>query len=110
MEQQYKTDYIRVTREPVTPYLAEVGLWKTYKPVNWIKNLLLNFYASGMEKTIERSRPSWQSENRLMFLWGVVMSGRMDCERVHILLDRMKKKAVKKERHLEILFHPGRCV
>lgn len=107
VEQQYKTDYIRVTREPVTPYLAEIGLWKTYKPVNWIKNLLLNFYASGMEKTIECSSPSWQSENRLMFLWGVVMSGRMDCERVHILLDRMKKKAVKKERHLEILFHPG---
>lgn len=107
VEQRYRTDYIRVTREPVLPYLSESGLWKTYKPVNWIKNLLLNYFAFGMKKTVHKNRPSWQKENMPMFLWGVVMSGYMDRERFYRLLPKMKKVAEKKGCHLEILFHPG---
>lgn len=107
VEQQYRTDYIRVTREPVFPFLGKIGLWKTYQPVNWVKNILLNFFASGMERTIAESRSSWQRENVPMYLWGVVMSGHMDQERVRALLPAMKEKARKKGRHLEILFHPG---
>ena len=107
VEQQYRTEYIRITKEPIIPYLKQVSLWKSYKPVNWIKNLLLNIYALSMEKTIEKNRPSWQSENISMFLWGVLMSGNMDRDRLDILLPEMKKKAAAKERCLEILFHPG---
>lgn len=107
VEQRYYTQYIRITREPVIPYLSEFSLWKTYKPVNWIKNILLNFLATNMEKTIEENRPDWQCKNTPMFLWGVVMSGHMDSTRFHKLLPKMKKQAEKKGRHLEILFHPG---
>lgn len=107
VEQHYRTEYIRITKEPIIPYLKQVSLWKSYKPVNWIKNLLLNVYALGMERTIEKNRPSWQSENIPMFLWGVLMSGNMDRERLEILLPEMMKKAADKERCLEILFHPG---
>lgn len=70
VEQHYKTEYIRITKEPIIPYLINISLWKTYKPVNWIKNLLLNFYALGMEKTIEENKPSWQEDNMPMYLWG----------------------------------------
>lgn len=106
-EQRYATGYIRVTREPVRPYLRAVGLWKTYRPVNWVKNMLLNLYAPGMEKALRKNRPSWQQENRPMYLWGVVMSGHMDTGRVHRLLPGMRAQAAGKGRYLEILFHPG---
>ena len=43
-----------------------------------------------------------------MYLWGLVMSGNMDRRRVEKLLPRMQTIANKKERTLEILFHPGR--
>lgn len=107
VERHYSTEYIRVTREPVLPFLKSPGLWKTYRPVNWIKNLILNYLAPGMEKTVAENPPSWQKENPRMFLWGVVMSGHMDRERVKKLLPAMRERAEKKGRSLEILFHPG---
>ena len=107
VEQHYPTEYIRVTREPVLPYLKAVSLWKSYSPVNWIKNILLNFYAPGMERTLRQNRPSWQKDNNPMYLWGVLMSGYMDEERVQKLFAAMLIQARKKERTLEILFHPG---
>ena len=69
--------------------------------------MILNVLAPGMEKTVVRNHPSWQKENSPMFLWGVVMSGRMDEARVKRLLPSMKERAAKKGRNLEILFHPG---
>lgn len=110
VEQRYRTEYIRITKEPIIPFLQDISLWKTYRPINWIKNLLLNFYAPGMERTIEKNKPSWQDANAPMFLWGVLMSGKMDIKRVTKLLDSMEKHAQKRERNLEILFHPGSAV
>ena len=107
VEQHYPTEYIRVTKEPILPFLKEAGLWTTYRPINWVKNMILNVLAPGMEKTVVRNHPSWQKENSPMFLWGVVMSGRMDEARVKRLLPSMKERAAKKGRNLEILFHPG---
>lgn len=110
VEQRYRTEYIRITKEPIVPYIKRLPLWKSYRGINWIKNLLLNFYALGMERTIEKNRPSWQAENPPMFLWGVVMSGHMDMERIEVLLPYMKKRAQDRARCLEILFHPGRLL
>lgn len=104
-EQGYQTEYIRVTREPIIPYLKCVKLWKTYRPVNLIKNLLLNFYAPGLEKRLKKA--SYLVDCRPMNLWGVVLSGRMDLERVRRLLPDMMEYAKKRERHLEVIFHPG---
>ena len=66
VEQRDRTEYIRITKEPIMPYLKKVSLWKSYRPVNWIKNLLLNFYALGMERTIEKNRPSWQRKHEFL--------------------------------------------
>ena len=42
-----------------------------------------------------------------MYLWGLVMSGRMDKARIEILYPKMLQKARQDGRTLEILFHPG---
>lgn len=107
VEQHYPTEYIRITKEPILPYLLPISLWPTYKPVNWIKNILLNFYALGMERTIRQNKPSWQNDNVPMFLWGVLLSGCMDEKRIIRLFPAMLAKAEKDERVLEVLFHPG---
>ncbi len=102
-EQQYLVDYIRVTKEPIRPFLKSASLWKSYRPVNIIKNLLLNFYSIPMEKMIKRKG----IDIHPMFLWGVLFSGYMDARRVDRILPLMKEQAYKKGRVLEILFHPG---
>ena len=102
-EEGYRTEYIRVTKEPILPFVREVSLWKSYSPVNWIKNFLLNFFALAMEKKVSKEATG----QKKMFLWGVVFSGHMDEKRVEKLLPSMKKRAEKKGRILEILFHPG---
>lgn len=107
VEQHYPTEYIRITKEPIIPYLQSFSLWKTYKTVNWIKNILLNFYALGMERTMRQNKPAWQKDNIPIILWGVLMSGRMNEERINKLFPAMLAKAEKKERVLEVLFHPG---
>ena len=101
-EEGYKVSYIRVTKEPVLPFLKEVSLWKTYRPVNCIKNLLLNILAPVMERKAEKV-----SGQKPMFLWGVLLSGSMDEKRVRKLLPAMKEQSGKRGRILEILFHPG---
>lgn len=102
-EEGYRVEYIRVTKEPALPFLKEVSLWKTYRPVNWIKNLLLNFLALWMEKTVIKEIP----EQKPMLLWGVLLSGHMDGARVKRLFPAMERRGKAKGRTLEILFHPG---
>lgn len=103
-EQHYETEYIRVTKEPIKPFLRNFSLWKTYKPVNIVKNILLNFYAPGMERSMRKLEGI---HIKPMYLWGVWMSGKMDSSRVKHLYKDMMKQASKKGRVLEILFHPG---
>lgn len=101
-EEGYRVSYIRVTKEPVLPFLKEASLWRTYRPVNWIKNLLLNVLAPVMERKVRLV-----TGQEPMFLWGVLLSGNMDRKRVHRLLPSMKGRSRRRGRILEILFHPG---
>ncbi|MDO4333620.1 MAG: ChbG/HpnK family deacetylase [Eubacteriales bacterium] len=100
-ENEWKVEYIRNSREPIGPFLRAVSLYGTFQPVNFVKNLILNYCALLMETRMKRlgCKP--------MFLWGLIMSGHMDEARVRKLLPAMKKAAERKERELEILFHPG---
>lgn len=100
-EEGYTVSYIRVTKEPIKPYLRKMHLYNTYIFINWIKNLLLNYYSLGMEHY-------WKDLHfQKMYLWGVLMSGRMDEKRVKELFPLMKEEAKRRKRTLEILFHPG---
>ncbi|MCR4656019.1 MAG: ChbG/HpnK family deacetylase [Lachnospiraceae bacterium] len=102
-ENGYEVEYIRNSKEPLRPFLSETSLFKTYKKVNLIKNLILNFYSYKIDSYGRRSG----SERKGMYLWGLIMSGRMDSYRIEKLIDQVVDKAFSDDRTLEILFHPG---
>lgn len=100
-EEGYEIEYIRNSREVLGIFLTDVSLYKTYRPINFVKNRLLSLYA---HKADRYCRANGMKQ---MYLWGLVMSGRMDKGRVERLYQKMKEKAEKDGRTLEILFHPG---
>lgn len=103
-EKKWEVEYIRDAREPFWVFAKKASLYKTYQPVNFIKNTILNFCSLLLQKR-------FRSKNLPpMLLWGLIMSGHMDLKRVELLLPDMKKKAAKTGRTLEILFHPGQVL
>lgn len=100
-EERYSLEYIRNSKEVLGVFLKDVSLYKTYRPVNFVKNRLLSLYSRKVDRYC-RANGMGQ-----MYLWGLVMSGRMDQPRIERLYGKMKRKAEKDGRKLEILFHPG---
>ncbi len=100
-EEDYTVEYIRNSREMLGVFLREFSLWKTYRPVNFVKNRLLSVYSY----KVDRYAKAHHMEQ--MYLWGLVMSGRMDYDRIVRLYPKISKQAEKQNRVLEILFHPG---
>lgn len=100
-EERYPTKYIRISKEPWTVYIKQLKLLPTYRVINLIKVMVLNWYSCRDEKLLKKKGfPS-------MLLSGVFLSGKMDGERLKILLPELKKYAQKKGLPLEVLFHPG---
>lgn len=100
-DERYEVEYIRNSKEVLGVFLTDVSLYKTYRPVNFIKNRLLSLYSHKAD--------CYCKENGIkpMYLWGLVMSGRMDQKRIGKLYPKMREKAERDGRELEILFHPG---
>lgn len=96
-EEGYHVEFIRNPKEPLSPFITNVGLG--FKPVNYVKNNILNFFSHKIDK--------YSKKNNLpvVNMWGLVMSGNMDIDRINKLLPKMIKSS--KNRTLEILFHPG---
>lgn len=103
-ENQWEVEYIRNAKEPIGPFLKMNSLYSSYQAINFVKNILLNFCSVLLERKLKIRKVA------PMYLWGLIMSGHMDEERVRKLLPSMVKKAEKKGRILEILFHPGRVL
>ena len=103
-EQGWKADYIRDAKEPFFVFLKKASLYKTYRPVNFVKNILLNYCSALLQKRFRNAGM------KPMYLWGLIMSGHMDEERIRQLLPNMEKKAEHNGRMLEILFHPGQVL
>lgn len=99
--EHYEVEYIRNSKEMLQVFLAETSLWKTYRPVNFVKNRLLHLYSH----KVDRYAKAHGMEP--MYLWGLVMSGRMDYDRIVRLYPKIAAKAKQDGRILEILFHPG---
>lgn len=100
-EERYEVEYIRNSREVLHPFLSEISLWRTYRPINFVKNILLSLYSHKVDRYA-------QTHNlEQMYLWGLVMSGHMDYGRIVRLYPKMTAKAEKEHRVLELLFHPG---
>lgn len=103
-EQGWKASYIRDAKEPFFVFLQKTSLYKTYRPVNFVKNILLNYCSALLQKRFRNAGM------KPMYLWGLIMSGHMDEERIRQLLPNMEKKAEHNGRMLEILFHPGQVL
>lgn len=100
-EEGYSLEYIRNSKEMLGAFVTEISLWKTYRPVNFVKNRLLFLYSHKVDKYCRK----YQMQQ--MYLWGLVMSGHMDSARIVKLYGKINRKAEKDGRTLEILFHPG---
>ena len=100
-EKGYEVEYIRCSREPFTVFFSAPELLTTYRPVNAVKNLILAMYSGKIDRWCQRHGLT------KMYLWGLLMSGKMDRLRVERLKAAMEKKALAAGRDLEILFHPG---
>ena len=101
-ENRYEAEYIRNSKEPLAPFLKTASLISTYRPVNIVKNRLLDVLSW------RQDRYDKTHGHNPMYLWGLVMSGKMDAKRIEKLFPQMTERAQKDGRDLEILFHPGR--
>ena len=101
VQEHYEVEYIRNSKEMLGAFISEISLWKTYRPVNFIKNRLLSLYSH------KADRYAKLQHMEQMYLWGLVMSGHMDYDRIVRLYPKIAGKAERDERVLEILFHPG---
>ena len=100
-DRKLKVQYLRVPAEPITPFLLEPSLYLTYRPVNLVKNAVLNlmwlfdrpaFRASGIKTAI---------------FCGILFSGEMDERRLTKVYPHFLRLASKRGADLEFLFHPG---
>lgn len=102
-EDHLNIEFIRNPKEPIMPFLNHVSLWKTYSLINIVKNRILMFYSGKADRYAKK-----ESMNR-MYMWGLVMSGHMDYDRIQKVYPQMLKKAQDDNRDLEILLHPGKA-
>ncbi len=100
-ENNYPTEYIRISKEPWWVYFKYPQFFASYRPINMVKVMILNWYSLKDEKIIAKYNLS------KMFLSGVFLSGKMDYARVEKILPDLKRVADKKGACLEVLFHPG---
>ncbi|MDE5717753.1 MAG: ChbG/HpnK family deacetylase, partial [Lachnospiraceae bacterium] len=74
-EEGYALEYIRNSKEVLGVFLTDMSLYKTYRPVNFVKNRLLALYSHKVDRFCKAKGM------KQMYLWGLVMSGYMDTER-----------------------------
>ena len=103
-EEHYEVEYIRNSKEMLGAFVSETSLWKTYRPINFIKNILLSFYSHKADLYAKAHGM------KQMYMWGLVMSGHMDHDRISKLYPKIAAKAKKDNRVLEIVFHPGQVL
>lgn len=96
----YNCEFIRIPSEPLLPYLKVPSLYPNYDLLGFLKNLALHFCAIHA-----RRRLIIPMKNRFS-LWGLVMGGHMDQQRIIKLLPHFKKYGEASDT-LCLLFHPG---
>lgn len=99
----YPVTFIRVAREPILPFIKQVDLYASYSVTNIIKNLILNLFSGNVENQLRNMK----IEPTL--LWGLIMTGYMDIDRVKKIYPSMLRICKRKNKKMELLFHPG-CV
>jgi len=95
--------FIRCSPEPISMFLLTRGVTGTFSPVNLLKNLTLHLLSHPVRNALRRMHIDTGR------IFGLVMTGEMDLKRVSLLMPKMVRYARKKDAHLEVLSHPGRC-
>lgn len=93
--------YMRIPTEPILPYIQTPSLYFTYKPVNLVKQWLLNLL------WLINKREARENQIPTSYFLGILFSGEMDEKRVNKLLPKYKKLAERDGKDIEVLFHPG---
>lgn len=100
-EEHLPVSHLRIPAEPMPPFLRQFSLWHTYKPVNVVKQVVLNFCWLLVRPEFSRSGISTS------VFCGILFSGNMDAERVSRVLPAFYRLAERRGQSLELLFHPG---
>jgi len=93
--------YIRNSAEPLCMFFTTKGVKGTFSYINVIKNIILNMLSKRVSKKCLKYNISTG------ILWGLILSGRMDTQRIDALLPQMESYASSKDKYLEVLCHPG---
>ena len=93
--------FIRNSQDSIGPYLRVKAIRKSFEKVNLIKCLILNFYSHRIEIKLKKN------DIPIYGLCGVFFSGKMDFNRLNMVLPSIAKKAERKNQKIEVLFHPG---
>ena len=96
----YTTEFVRNTYDPLFFYVGTKTFYKNFSIANVLKCLILNQYARRNEKKLKKMNLP------LQFMCGVFFSGKMD-DRLNKVLPLYFAKASKKNKSVELLFHPG---
>lgn len=94
-------EYMRWTREPLWPYVRHISLWRDFKIVNVVKNIVLNGLALFSAKHMRRMGL------RCNLAMGLVISGDLELRLVRALLPEMERIARRQGKDLELVMHPG---
>lgn len=102
MPEMNKCEYIRTSHEPLGPFMKHLALG--FNPVGFVKNRVLAMMAPKAEKYLKARniRPA--------YLWGLVMTGHMDIDRINVIMPDMLKLCERKGYDLELNIHPGRML
>ena len=99
-EKSMDVPYIRVSGEPLMPFITTPSIWCYIKPINVIKNMLLNFFSLYNDPKL---RSMGISTN---IFWGLMFSGDMNLHIVSKLMTKFQAIAQRRGLPLEVLSHP----
>ncbi|MDO5546548.1 MAG: ChbG/HpnK family deacetylase [Eubacteriales bacterium] len=100
-DRNIRVGYLRVPAEPIVPFLLEPSLYPTYRPVNLLKNIVLNILWQFNRRAFRESGIS------TAIFCGIIFSGEMDEGRLKKVFPHFCRLASRREQDLEFLFHPG---
>lgn len=101
-ENKLNIKYIRISREPIIPFITSGVSLSSFPLINFAKNFILNIFSRNAEKITAKF------ELTPMYVWGLIMSGEMDLERINKIMPSMIEVSEASCRDLEMIFHPGK--
>lgn len=96
-----KLEFVRVSKEPFLMFFTTGGVVGTFPLTNVIKNVILNFLSGRCIRKLKEKTISYG------YILGLIMSGRMDKERIDRLAPKVISYMKKRDMYFEIVCHPG---